>query len=108
MSSVVSPATQCSTHDDTQQPSSLGLGNHNVQVFPVSSSPPVQTGEERAPLRATLLPGWWITSQARQHCPPVGQIVDSQMGKHPSSWSSSLYLCINSTQLEVEVKEIRL
>ena len=31
--SVVRPASQ---YDDTHQPS-LGLGNHNVQVFPVSS-----------------------------------------------------------------------
>ena len=77
--SVVRPASQ---YDESQ---AQCLGNHNVQVFPVSSSPPVQTGEERAPLRATLLPGWWITSQASKHCPPVGQIVDSQMGKHPSS-----------------------
>ena len=83
------------------------LGNHNVQVFPVSSTP-VQTGEERGWLTATLVPGWWTTSQATQHSPPVGPTVNSQMGKHPSSWSSSLYLSsIKSTQLEVVVKEIQ-
>lgn len=97
MSSVVSPATQCSTHDDTQQPSSLGLGNHNVQVFPVSSKQ----------VRSESFPRWLVICEATQHWPPIGQIINSQMGKHPSSWDCLKFVSIKATQLELVLKEIQ-
>ena len=97
MSSVVSPATQCSTHDDTQHPSSLGLGNHNVQVFPVSSKQ----------VRSESFPRWLVICEATQHWPPIGQIINSQMGKHPSSWDCLKFVSIKATQLELVLKEIQ-
>ena len=58
------------------------LGNPNVQP---GVSCILQTGEEWGERRE--VPCWLIICEATQHCPPIGPIVNSQMGKHPSSWA---------------------